>query len=252
MKVSTPIPRQSERPQCYSARSRGMTLGALGMTEGEASSFLDAAMTEVRAIIFDWNGTVVDDVDRALTATNYVLQRYRGTQLDPLMFGDRFKLPLATFFRELGIGEADLVEAHRLWNDRLALDSTRLQPGVEGFLRAAGQHGITVGVVSAATEAAVRADAESLGIDRYLAFIEGSVHDKVATLTEIVSGMSGKTIYVGDTEYDMAAAEAAGAIGIGFGRGYRPRSALIETSAVAVIDDYAVMCSAFNRCFAQP
>lgn len=208
---------------------------------------LDVVVASVQAIVFDWNGTLVDDAPRALAATNQVLATYGRRSLDFAEFTVRFKLPLADFLRDLGIDEADCSEAQHLWNRFLVRDETRLQPGAEKLLQTAHRAGLILGVVSAAADDVVRADAAALGIDRYLAFITGSIADKFASLAAIAARVQGTMLYLGDTEYDMAAAHAAGVLPIGYGRGYRPRSALLQTEAFAVIEDYDVLRAALTR-----
>ena len=44
-------------------------------------------------------------------------------------------------------------------------------------------------------------------------------------------------IYVGDSEYDMTEAIAAGAIPVGYAGGYRPAEALLAAGAIAVVND---------------
>lgn len=217
------------------------------MTDTAILTNLDAIVADARAIIFDWNGTLVDDALRALAATNQVLTTYSRAPLDLAEFSARFKLPLPVFLRDLGVDAADRAGAQQLWNRGLAQGETRLQPGAAALLQLAHRTGLTLGVVSAAAEEVVRADAVTLGIDRYLSFIAGSIADKFAALTDISARFSEPMLYIGDTEYDMAAAHAAGAIPIGYGRGYRPRSALIQTEAFAVIDDYDVLSAALTR-----
>jgi phosphoglycolate phosphatase-like HAD superfamily hydrolase len=198
-------------------------------------------------VVFDWNGTLVDDADRALAATNHVLAGFGLDPLDAAAFGARFKLPMRRFFTELGIPDHEQSAALAAWNRRLMQGATSLQPGAAELLARLRALGIPAGVVSAAAEAAVRADAAALGVAPLLAFVAGSVADKPAALAEIAGRVPGRMIYVGDTEYDMEAARAAGAIALGLGRGYRPAAALALAGAAAVLDDFLALTRALQR-----
>ena len=55
------------------------------VTDAPVQTELDAIIANAQAIIFDWNGTLVDDAPRALAATNQVLTTYgqSGGQKSP-------------------------------------------------------------------------------------------------------------------------------------------------------------------------
>jgi phosphoglycolate phosphatase-like HAD superfamily hydrolase len=58
---------------------------------------------------------------------------------------------------------------------------------------------------------------------------------------QLVRTASGPVLYVGDTEYDILEALAAGATPVGFASGYRPPAALLAAGALAVVDDLALL-----------
>jgi phosphoglycolate phosphatase-like HAD superfamily hydrolase len=95
-------------------------------------------------------------------------------------------------------------------------------------------------VISAGFTAGVERDAARLGIRDWLAFLHGSVTSKSAVLRQ-VQATTAPVVYIGDTEYDMREAIAAGAIPVGYGGGYRPAEAVLQAGAIAVIDDFRVL-----------
>jgi phosphoglycolate phosphatase len=60
------------------------------------------------------------------------------------------------------------------------------------------------------------------------------------------------TVVIGDTSYDMAMAQAAGAAGIGVAWGYHPADALHAAGARAVIGDFAELMPALEHVWAPP
>jgi phosphoglycolate phosphatase len=58
-------------------------------------------------VLFDWNGTIVADADRARVATNGVLARRELPTLDAERFPYAFRLPLGVMFGELGVVDDD-------------------------------------------------------------------------------------------------------------------------------------------------
>jgi phosphoglycolate phosphatase len=64
-------------------------------------------------LIFDWSGTLVDDLPPVLEATNHVLGIYGVAALDREGFRLRFRLPYRDFYEELLPGvPLDELEVH--------------------------------------------------------------------------------------------------------------------------------------------
>ena len=196
-----------------------------------------ALPADLALVACDWNGTLVADADRALAATNDVLRSLGLPELSEDGFRTVFVLPLDDFFAAIGVERRHIRRIALTWSRRLAARPTRLAPGGLALITAAEVRGISIGVVSAAGPEAVRADAEALDVLRLLAFVEAGAADKVAVLLRLVAGAGGPVAYVGDTEYDVRSARAAGAIPIGVGNGYRPAAALRAAGADLVVDD---------------
>ena len=207
----------------------------------------DTAVQNAAIIVCDWNGTIVDDADRALNATNLMLAELGMVAIDLSTFRSTFRLPLSSFVQALGVGPDDEVPSIQLWNRLLSVGKTKLQPGVRQFLDRANEIGVLVGVVSAAETYMVSADASSLGVAESLSFIVGSVESKSTALARIAINAAGPVLYIGDTEYDLLEARTAGVLAIGFAGGYRPAFALHEIQPLAVIDDFGLLTKALQK-----
>ncbi|WP_247493488.1 HAD hydrolase-like protein [Bradyrhizobium sp. 142] len=66
------------------------------------------------ALVFDWNGTLLDDADALLQTTNTILGRFGRAAIDMQTFRDHFDVPLSVFFRNLGMSESEIetVDSH--------------------------------------------------------------------------------------------------------------------------------------------
>lgn len=197
-------------------------------------------------IVFDWNGTIVDDLERAARATEVVLGRRDGTAFRREEFRDRFRLPLGAFFGELGVEPHDLVDVEAEWNEVMGERKAPLAAGVPAVLAELRGRGIRLGVVSAAARASVLADARAGGIAEFFDFIQGARADKPAALRELSAAHEGWVAYVGDTEYDMASAIAADVHAIGYGGGYRPGERLRQAGASIVIEEMSALIGAID------
>jgi phosphoglycolate phosphatase len=192
----------------------------------------------VEVLACDWNGTCVDDVTRAWRAAASVLSG-RGLHAPDLIgFLGSFRLPLKGFFADLGVPGRELGEAEAEWNEAVASEPALPMPGLLEMLDALEGSGVAVGVVSAAEEGVVRAEAAALGLEGLLAFVAGSASPKREALSSLVGTYGeGRVAYLGDTEHDVTEALAAGALAIGFGGGYRPAGVLARAGAELVVSD---------------
>lgn len=182
-------------------------------------------------IVFDWNGTIVSDETDAVRATQVVLRRRAMEPLTRKQFRSSFCLPLSRFLSTLGV--SDLSVAEKEWNSEMLLSTAPLSNGVAAAVEALRVQGWRVGVLSAASHSVVERDAQRLDVAHLFDFVEAGVSDKATSLERMA--LSESVIYVGDTEADIESAQAAGAVAIGFGSGYRPYEDLRLQNPAAVI-----------------
>jgi len=205
----------------------------------------DVASLRVRLagalVVLDWNGTTVDDAARTRASLNAALARFGQPPLDGPAYAARFKLPMAAMMADLGLPEFEIALAIRAWNDEIARCEAPLSRGAATLVSGMRDRGFPAGVISAAATNVVRAEAARLGILADLGFLIGDAEPKSAPLWQLVRTASGPVLYVGDTEYDILEALAAGATPVGFASGYRPPAALLAAGGLAVVDDLALL-----------
>ena len=190
-------------------------------------------------VAFDWNGTLVDDAARACAATGVVLERFGLPPLELEQFQAGFRLPLRAWIAGLGV-PADVVdEAIGEWNREMGDRPTELAAGAREMITALRSAGIRLGVVSAASLDAVHRDLSRSALGGFAAeldFIVGDAAPKRAAFDTLTGSRPRDFVYVGDTEYDMQEARAAGVRAVGYAGGYRPAAALAAAGADRVID----------------
>lgn len=190
--------------------------------------------TTPTVILFDWNGTVVLDADRARHALNDVLTRRDLPTLDPAAFRREFHLPMSEMFDRLDVTDGAAAETE--WNNIIAQHPTTAREGIE-TLRGLQSSGVRLGVVSAAFSHAVHADIDGLGLDGFWDSVDAPATDKLTTLRRR-RGAEPQAIYLGDTPYDMGCAIAAGYTPVGVDRGYIPVDELTAAGATAIITTF--------------
>lgn len=181
-----------------------------------------AALPRPRAVLFDWDNTLVDNWATIAEAFNTTLvamghepwtieetrSRVRASLRDsfPKLFGERWP------------------EAKRIYVDAFAsrhLQTLRPMPYAEQLLRELNERGLWLGIVSNKTGSFLRKEVEHLGWQRLLRKVVGAgdaPNDKPAPdpvhLALVGSGVpAGPEVwFVGDTEMDMECAHLSGCV----------------------------------------
>ncbi|GAB3009821.1 MBL fold metallo-hydrolase [Amycolatopsis acidiphila] len=192
-------------------------------------------------LAFDWHGTLVADVHRAAGATAAVLAKHGHAGLDIASFRAAFRLPLADFFTDMAVPPELIDETIELRNAEMARSAPVPSPGAAQLLRQARSAGWRTAVVTAAGARSLDRDLQYLGWTSLIDTIHSDVADKSVTLRELAE--TGPVTYVGDTEYDIAAATRACATAIAYTAGYRPASALLCAGPAATIDDFDALAT---------
>ena len=125
----------------------------------------------------------------------------------------------------------------RVWSTHLATLDAPLSPGTSATLDVLQGDGITIGVVSSASDEAVRQDLRDHGLYPRFDSIHCGVTQKGVVISRFVEGApAGAVWYVGDTKFDMVQARGAGAVAIGYTAGYDGAPALHEGGAHHLIN----------------
>ena len=194
---------------------------------------MTAATEPTATVLFDWNGTLLDDMERARMASSLVRQRWAGLgELTLDEFRKAWCLPLSDHVRRLGVPDDRNEDATRAWSTHLSATDAPLSPGVSATLEALRSAGIAVSVVSSASDDAVRRDIRSHGLEQHFDDIHAGVPEKRTVISRYVDNASaGAVWYVGDSTFDMVQARGAGAVAVGFTAGYDDADSLHAAGA---------------------
>ena len=190
-------------------------------------------------VLFDWNGTLVDDVHRARQASSAVRRRWAGTPDD--LTDDEFRLawclPLSEHVRRLGVPAAHANAAVAVWGVHISTNDAPLSPGTLPTLQSLRRRGVRTAVVTAAGDRALRRDLRAHDIAGFFDRLHSGVIDKAAVIAGYVEQTGERPVwYVGDSRFDMIQARRAAAVAVGYTGGYDTRGELRDAGAHHLID----------------
>jgi HAD superfamily hydrolase (TIGR01509 family) len=170
------------------------------------------------AVLFDWDGTLVDTMSMIYRANVVALRSY-GISMSREWFRERYTPDWRRSYQELGIPEHLWDEMAARWADEMAGMRPRTLPWARGALRRLRSHGIRVGLVTASTRGVVEPNIARLNlagvfeVALYSDDVERSKPHPEALLRALdeLAVQPSRTVYVGDTPVDLAMTRAAGA-----------------------------------------
>jgi phosphoglycolate phosphatase len=176
----------------------------------------------VRHIIWDWNGTLLDDVQACVDAINVLLERRHLPTVTRDQYRDIFDFPVRDYYLKLGFN-LDMEDWHGLateYHEVYASTSsaTALRPGTIEALDRFRSSGVSLSVLSACELTLLRRMMEERGILNYFDHIYGLsdlyAHSKLSLGHDMLNTTGlprAESLLVGDTTHD---AEVAAALGI--------------------------------------
>ncbi len=181
-------------------------------------------------VIFDVDGTLLDTKSLYVESLRKALKSYSGGDFAEEVLGASYGKPGLFTLKSLGVAEGDLAGAHKsmLSNYEAAWDTVKIFQGIAELLDMLKSSGHVLAVATSRCDFEMDADRAFKPIMGFFDAIACSEKDmppkpcpdvleKAAKLLGIAPGQA---VYVGDTDYDRIAAEAAGMGFLGAGWGF--------------------------------
>ena len=177
-------------------------------------------------ILWDWNGTLLDDTQAALDTLNIMLARRRGRPIAMDYYRDHFAFPVKPFYKSIGVclenedWDALAVEYH----DTYAAQPKRLNPETIAALERVKASGARQSIISALRQDLLEEITAELGVAKYMDFVYGvdnlDGRSKIDRARELVSAITHSTtpplthssafVFIGDSLHDKEVADALG------------------------------------------
>jgi phosphoglycolate phosphatase-like HAD superfamily hydrolase len=202
-------------------------------------------------VVWDWNGTILDDNDAVVTAVNSVCAAFGRAAIDLAYLQSIYRRPLLSSYQELlgrDLTTDDWANIDRTYHHayRELLHTTRLAPGVPAELHRWAERGGSQSLLSMWFHDELVPLVTEHGLADLFARVDGlrvdvGGHGKAAHLIEHLEALQvdpDEVTLIGDVLDDADAAEAAGTRCVLVTTGVMARSTL-ESAGVPVVDSVA-------------
>jgi phosphoglycolate phosphatase len=172
-------------------------------------------------VIWDWNGTLLDDVELVVEIVGVLLEEQKKKSITPQQYRDLFCFPIVEYYRRLGFDfekvsfetlSLRFIEAYKK-----GFAAMKLHPGAKELLHELRSEGYTQSVLSASQESALRKQLSHHKILECFKHVYGLTDHYAASKVErgrqliAAAGIpAAETILVGDTDHDLEVGKEMG------------------------------------------
>ncbi|CDE84017.1 putative phosphatase [Coraliomargarita sp. CAG:312] len=171
--------------------------------------------------IWDWNGTLLDDIKLSVDVFNSMLGRWFGTSVTATEYKSKFRFPVEDFYKDYGFDfskqDFDEVGRHFIKTYNARRFECPLHKGAEDCLRYLSSRGIKQSILSAYERNHLLDAVRHYHIDSYFENICGLENIYAASKVELGKALVAKIgippekiLMIGDTDHDKRVADAMG------------------------------------------
>ena len=190
-----------------------------------------------RAVLFDWDGTLVDSAERTFRCYARVFEVF-GIAFDRADFERTYSPDWYRTYAAIALPEESWAEADARWIACYETEASALVPGARRALERLAAAGATLGLVSSGDATRVRTEIAALELEPLfkVAVCGGETArrkphpEPLLVALERIQAEPADCAYVGDSPEDVAMAQAAGAFAIGIPGGFPNREALVASA----------------------
>lgn len=180
----------------------------------------------IKNIIFDWSGTLADDLTPVLKATNAIFRNYGKREFTLDEFRRHFRLPFSGFYAEF-LPEATNEGLEALYEEFFAglQAEVELLPGAREFLEFCRGNNKRIFLLSTIKAHHFQTQAGRLGVADWFEHPYVEIMDKREKIGEILARhglVKQETIFIGDMVHDIETARHGGICGVAVLTGFDP------------------------------
>lgn len=188
-------------------------------------------------IIWDFNGTILNDIQTGIDAVNVLLERYGKPKIESLeRYRAAFGFPVIDYYDSLGLERENFATYAPEWVAEYTLrePNAPIFEGVETVMRYFKENGYAQYLLSATERDMLKKQVERLGVLEYFTELIGQdtieAHGKVDAAKAWAKRVQpAKALFIGDTIHDFEVAKAIGADCVLLAWGHQDRKRLAAT-----------------------
>ena len=173
----------------------------------------------LKTVIWDWNGTLLDDVDYAMGCMNKVLGRRQMPLLTKERYRKIFGFPVREYYQRAGFDfereSFETVSAEFIAHYYRDLATPKLHPGARELVEELDNIEIVQYILSAMEIEPLHQQLRMNGLNDRMNYVQGLNHtyatSKVEagkTLLQRIGNEAGEILFIGDTMHDVEVAQA--------------------------------------------
>lgn len=190
-------------------------------------------------IIWDWNGTLLNDIDICVDIANEILKNHGNHQLTTESYKAAFGFPITDYYKKIGVdvekeSMEDLTKKF-ITNYMDGVKNCQLHEGAVSVLDHFKDHNIPQYILTAAHRDIVVELTQSYDISHYFKYIEGLDNHRAESkvqrgilLLQNNNISPAETIMIGDTDHDFEVAQAIGIDCVLVARGHQSKKRLLD------------------------
>jgi len=212
---------------------------------------------KIKHIVWDWNGTLLNDNELAITAINILLEKYKLPQITLDKYLEIFTFPVIDYYKKLGFDfnkTPFTIVGTEFIDEYIAhMYEVDMQSGAKEVLQYFQDIGIAQSLLSAAKQQMLNDLMAHHDIGNYFVKVQGLsdhyANSKLEAGKALINEMdcsSSEVLFVGDTLHDMEVADEIGANCILIAAGHAPYERL-KTSSKKVFHNILEFKEWFNK-----
>ena len=204
----------------------------------------------IRNIIFDWSGTLCDDLRQVWRATNVALRGCGGKPISLLTFRREFCLPFRPFYRRHLAGVPQVRIDVFFFGELAKVQHTmKLLPHARAFLQHCQRRGIRRYIVTTVKTPQFLGQLRMLGVDRHFTATLSGIRDKRRAIRRFFREnrlSPNETLFVGDMSHDVETARLAGCHACAVLTGFNLRGELVAAKPDLLVKNLAELRQKLN------
>lgn len=199
----------------------------------------------IKHIVFDWNGTLLDDLLLAIDGVNKCATRFGVKPVTYDSYRESFCFPISEFYGKIGFdfSSAPISEILKCYLDYfdLRVADCCLHFGVCELLEKIRRAGIDLYVLSASNSKILEKTIFEKKISQFFTHVVGlkdnlarSKHVAAVELQKLLSGDPAQTLFIGDTLHDYDVAKYVGWKPVLLATGHQSLRRLLTTDALVL------------------